>query len=298
MVSQATIQTLTSYDVKVLHLESTDVCQASCPACGRETDSLFNKSEHNYLTVVSISNIIDDDVIKNLDKMFMCGDYGDPAANKHSLDIYRYFRQLNPNIILGMNTNGAIQNTDWWRQLAGILNQQHDYVVFSIDGLKDTNDIYRRGVVWEKLIDNASAFISAGGNAHWDMLVYEHNEHQVELCERLAQEMGFKMFGAKVSKRESPVNWLKHPKGWSRPLVNTGVIDCFVEKEQSIYITAKGELRPCCWHGFSNGTSLEEFPLLKQTWTTSNHNPICKRTCTKSKNVTPFNNQWQRKTVF
>jgi len=33
--------------------------------------------------------------LRNLDKMVMCGNYGDPAAGKHTLGILSYFRGLN-----------------------------------------------------------------------------------------------------------------------------------------------------------------------------------------------------------
>ena len=178
-------------DIKVLHLEPTDVCQAACPMCARETDKDFNKTRQRHLTIEQIVKHFDEEKIKALDKMFMCGNYGDPAAGKHTLDIYNYFRQLNPNIVLGMNTNGGIRNTEWWKELATILSHPRDYVVFSIDGLEDTNHIYRRNVKWDRLMENAQAFIDAGGRAEWDYLIFKHNEHQILDALKLSRELGF-----------------------------------------------------------------------------------------------------------
>jgi MoaA/NifB/PqqE/SkfB family radical SAM enzyme len=129
--------------------------------------------------------------IQKLDKMFMCGVYGDPAAGKHSMDIYQHFRNINPTITLGMNTSGSLQSPLWFSKLGKAFNLLYDYVVFSIDGLEDTNHIYRKNSNWNKIIENAQAFIDAGGSAHWDMLVYKHNQHQVDQCEQLAKDMGF-----------------------------------------------------------------------------------------------------------
>ena len=78
-------------DIQVLHLEPTDICQASCPQCARETDTTFNKKIQRWLTVENIQNILSDSFISNLDKMFMCGNYGDPAAGQ-ALEIIDYFR--------------------------------------------------------------------------------------------------------------------------------------------------------------------------------------------------------------
>ena len=66
--------------IKVLHIEPTDVCQAACPLCARETDPTFNKSSKHHLRIEHIQQHFSDQVIAGLDKMFMCGNYGDPAS--------------------------------------------------------------------------------------------------------------------------------------------------------------------------------------------------------------------------
>jgi hypothetical protein len=224
----------------------------------------------------------------------MCGVYGDPAAAKHTLDIYRWFRQLNPNITLGMNTNGAIQNTFWWHELGHMFNQQLDYVVFSIDGLEDTNATYRRGVDWSKLMANADAYISAGGSAHWDMLVYRHNQHQVDECEQLARDMGFKWFRAKISSRELLNSNLQTPTGWQMPVTGKGPIQCHVLREKSAYIDAQGRLSPCCWLGGSQSNTITDIKQVQTTWKSSAPNATCQFACGTTDSKTSFSSQWQR----
>ena len=291
---QTTAQTLKLFEtVRVLHLESTDVCQAECPLCARETDLSFDKRVRNWHDVNSIKRLLPEKVIYRLDKMFMCGNYGDPAANDESLQIFSYFRQVNDSIVLGMNTNGGLQGQWWWARLANVLYKPTDYVVFSIDGLEDTNHIYRKNVNWDRLINNARTFIEAGGNAQWDMLVYEHNEHQVDACEQLAKDMGFKWFRTKVSKRPSNISWLKQPKGYSSPVVEQGPIDCFRNKDSSLYINAKGQIYPCCWLGYGTNT-IDKFEEIQASWGTDNCNPVCKMTCSSSNLGTSFTNQWTK----
>lgn len=286
-------------DIKVLHLESTDVCQAACPLCARERDPLFDKSNKNHLTVDQILKHYNDDAIAKLDKVFICGVYGDPAAGKHTLDIFRYFRKINPTITLGINTNGALQTTFWWHELAQLLNQPQDYVVFSIDGLEDTNAIYRVNVNWKKLMSNAKAFIAAGGSAHWDMLVYRHNQHQVDECEKIAKEMGFTWFRAKVSKREY-ISGLQQPLGYEEPVVHTGPINCYVLAEKSAYIDAQGKQYPCCWLGGLKTKHIEDISEVENTWATDNPHPVCKLSCsTISGTATSnFKNQWRREVAL
>lgn len=277
-------------EIKVLHLEPTDVCQAACPLCARETDVNFDKSQKHHLTIDQVLNHIDRESIQNLDKMFMCGNYGDPAAGRHTLEIYRYFRAINPEITLGMNTNGAIQNTAWWQILGEIFHRQQDYVVFSIDGLEDTNHIYRRGVDWHKLMENAKSYISTGASAHWDMLVYQHNEHQVDASEQLARDMGFSWFRAKVSKRKI-INGLHYPLGWQKPHLTTNQIDCHALREKSTYIDAQGRLHPCCWLGHQDPV---DFEMIQQSWQTSHAETVCQQNCSIQELGTNFTNQWQR----
>lgn len=279
--------------IKVLHIEPTDVCQAACPLCARETNPDFNKSDQRHLRVEHIQRLYTEKQLKKLEKVFMCGDYGDPAAGKYTLDLYRYFRTLNPEVVLGMNSNGGLQTTFWWYGLAKILNQPQDYCVFSIDGLEDTNATYRKNVNWAKVMSNAESFISAGGSAHWDMLVYKHNQHQVDECEQLARDLGFKWFRAKVSKRPM-IGGLEAPINWQQPIKKLGAIRCHAIAEKSEYIDARGRQIPCCWLGNSVVDPITNIETVKATWTTDTPNPICAGNCSVNKNRTVFEDQWQR----
>lgn len=280
-------------DISVLHLESTDVCQAACPLCARETDPLFNKNEKNHLTYEQIKSCFPEDRIKQLEKMFMCGVYGDPAAGKNTLDIYRKFREVNPTITLGMNTNGGLRPKEWWRKLAQILNQTYDYVGFSIDGLRDTNHLYRINVNWDTMMENISAFIAGGGSAHWDMLVYRHNQHQVEEARKLADEMGFTWFRAKVSKRPE-TKTIRYPIKWKLPSpVNNGSIKCAALNEKTAYIDSRGRIRPCCWLAERQYDDINSFDNLKLGWITDNPHHVCAKNCRTFDEKTFYSEQWR-----
>lgn len=282
-------------NIKVLHLESTDVCQAVCSLCFRETDQNFRKDRQHHLTIEHINKHFDQQQIAKLNKMFMCGNYGDPAAGKNTLAIYKYFRTVNPDIVLGMNTNGGIQTTFWWHELGGIMQHPHDYVVFSIDGLESINQIYRKNVEWRKVMSNVEAYIAAGGSAHWDMLVYRHNQHQVDECEQLARDMGFKWFRAKVSKRGF-TDRLQQPFGWDVPSVISAQVKCHALGEQSAYIDSQGRMSPCCWLGARQQDFITDFEQVQKSWTSLQPNIVCLDTCGTKDGGSSFSNQWQRET--
>jgi len=189
-------------EIKTVHLEITDKCNAACPMCGRN----INGGEDNpqlpqtELSIEDIQKIFKPEFVRQLDRLYMCGNYGDPIAARDTLESFEYFRSSNSKINLSMHTNGSAKRLDWWRQLAETIGSK-GYVVFSIDGLEDTNHLYRQNTIWSKIMENAEAFIAAGGRARWDYIVFAHNEHQVEAAESLSVKMGFERFQYKKSAR-------------------------------------------------------------------------------------------------
>jgi len=284
-------------NIKILHLEPTTVCNAACPQCPRT----FKKFTYAELSLGKCKSLFSQQFIGQLTKMFMCGNYGDPAAARDTLQIFQYFKSVNPNITLGMNTNGSIRSPKWWGELASVLNGPRDWVTFSIDGLEDTNHIYRINTQWYRIMENAEAFISAGGQAHWDMLVFEHNEHQVEQALKLANKMKFNRFQVKVSRRHksTPIPFLKPPKNYKDPVIESTDIKCRALAEQSIYVDAMGKWHPCCWQGFqqSDYDLSNRFNELIQSWTNT-PNRICKNTCGVKDGNDSFGNQFQKTIIL
>lgn len=280
--------------VKILHMEITSLCNAACPQCSRFVGKDLNPDiDLSELSLSDIQGKLSTAFVKNLDKMFMCGNYGDPAASRHTLDVYRWFRQVNPDITLGMNTNGSIKTESWWQQLGKILNRQRDYVVFSLDGLADTNHIYRRNVNWQRVMANVKSFIAAGGRAHWDMLIFRHNEHQVEQARQLAADMGFAEFRCKVSRRfgSIPVEYLQPPVKYQPDFHSTDditEISCSAYNERSVYMDYKGNILPCCWIGSSVNKATPAWPWPFKPDVSV---PVCKRTC-GVQGQSNYNKQW------
>lgn len=192
----------TYQDIRVVHLEMTDSCNAACPMCARNINGGEDNPQlpNTELTLDNIKSIFKSSFIKQLDRIYMCGNYGDPIAAKDTLQTFEYLRQENNKVMLSMHTNGSAKKPEWWAELAKVLGRK-GYVVFSLDGLGDTNHLYRQNTVWSKIMENAEAFIKAGGRARWDYIVFAHNEHQVEDAENLAKTMGFERFQYKKSAR-------------------------------------------------------------------------------------------------
>jgi hypothetical protein len=255
--------------------------------------------------LVRIKSIFPEQFVRDLSKVFACGNFGDPCAARECLEIFRWFREVNPNITLGLNTNGALRDTRFWQNMGQLLSGELDYCVFSIDGMATTNDMYRQGVMWHRIMQNASAFITAGGRAHWDMLVFRHNQHQVDLCREHAVKLGFVRFRTKVSSRfqERPVKFLAPPKDFV-PVTADGPVDCHAVREQSIYMAATGEILPCCFIGsevFRMDERLRQLiadPVaLAASWANNPH-AVCTKFCATADKQTRFASQFQEDTAL
>ena len=121
----------------------------------------------------------------------MCGNLGDPIMAKDTLGIMQYLRKHNAGMTLQMHTNGSARTVDWFKGLADVGVK----IVFGIDGLKDTHALYRISTDYDKILKNAQAFIDAGGDARWDMLVFKHNEqHHTQLFLILQEQQQFKNY--------------------------------------------------------------------------------------------------------
>ncbi len=186
---------MTSFDyakIDEYQLEITTYCNAACPQCPRNISG-GGVNPHlplKHLSRETIDRAFTPELCSRVRQIFFCGSYGDPIVHPDFLDILRDFRSKNPTLWLYIHTNGGVHDTAWWAELAEILNG-YGKIDFGIDGLEDTNHLYRRGVKFDKAINNAQAFIQAGGKAQWNYIVFKHNEHQIESARMLSEIIGF-----------------------------------------------------------------------------------------------------------
>ena len=183
-------------------LEITTYCNAACPQCPRNNNG---SGTNPYLSLEHLSRSVIDSAFSKklctrLRQIFFCGSYGDPIMHPAFLDILRDFRRKCPTLWLYIHTNGSAHDTDYWQSLAKIING-YGQVDFNIDGLKDTNHLYRRNTDFDKIINNATAFINTGGRAVWNYIVFEHNQHQVKAAQQLSNSLGFCEFKYRATGR-------------------------------------------------------------------------------------------------
>jgi len=238
-------------NIKEIHIEPTSLCNAECPQCARNMrgKGLNPNIKLGSLDLIFFQKSFNEENIKNINKIFFCGNVGDPCATPDLLKIFIYLKSIKKDIVLGINTNGSLKTKEWFKELGNILQGPLDYVVFSIDGLEDTNNIYRRNTNWQKIIENAESYISTGASAHWDMLVFQHNKHQIEQAQSLAKKIGFSWFRSKITDRwdiYDPTELLKPAEVYLKPNYHTLDIVCEKDRDCSIFIDYTGRVWPCC----------------------------------------------------
>jgi MoaA/NifB/PqqE/SkfB family radical SAM enzyme len=265
-------------DIKTVHIELTDKCQAQCPMCARnyhggETRPFIRNSD---ISIKQFKEWFPRKFLAQLDNFYSCGNYGDPAFAQDCLEIYSYVRECNPTVRLALHTNGGMRNPAWWTQLA----QHNIEVIFAVDGFKGKHELYRKNTNFDKVIENLTAFCKAGGNARVDSLVFAHNENEVDELEKYILGLGVKsvnfvsttrfyeMTEYEVHDNTGAVEYYLKPAQSERfkktpnealvKLVDKSYRDSLIQKstinpkcvtEQGIYVDPYGDIFPCCWLG-------------------------------------------------
>tara|TARA_B110000902_G_scaffold261295_1_gene335793 strand:+ start:437 stop:1519 length:1083 start_codon:yes stop_codon:yes gene_type:complete len=267
------------------HIELTDKCNARCPQCSRNVIDKGVLQERPDLAFIELSlndyKSIFKDLKYNAKNFTFCGNFGDPVFAKDFYEIIQYtiedvIRPVGTGLV-NIHTNGGFRSPKWWAKLGKMMSAYDNHLItFSIDGLEDTHHLYRVNTRYHRVVENARAFINAGGNAEWSFIRFGHNEHQEKEARRLASEYGFKnfipidtqrfwtsdkvdfKFNTKeftITRSSSAASDMK--KKQSANYKNNIIeikqqkddIDCQVSKKNEMYIDCAGDIHPCCWLG-------------------------------------------------
>lgn len=263
-------------NIRSLHIELTDKCQAQCPMCARNYlgGAVRPFIKNGDISIDQFKEWFPKEFLSQLDNFYSCGNYGDPAFAKDCLEIYSYVRSCNPSARLAIHTNGGMRNPEWWAELAKVTTE----VIFAVDGFKGKHEVYRKNTKFEKVIANMTAFIDAGGRAKVDSLVFAHNEHDVEALEEYLLGLGvhsvnfvsttrfyemesfpvqdvdgnhlYNLYPAQrpqfKRKVNIPLQKLLEKENLDATL-SSAVITPICETGQGIYVDPYGNIFPCCW---------------------------------------------------
>lgn len=272
---------LSLHEIQQIQIELTTRCNARCPMCMRNYRGMDYNSGYPdaELTLAHIQHILSPEFLQQIVQVRFNGNLGDFATAQDALPIAHWLRDQGVGVYV--NTNGSLRTSDWWARLAklGVT------VGFALDGMADTHALYRQGTCWHTVIQHARAFIDAGGQAIWRFIPFDHNQHQLEACRQLSQDMGFVSFenidegrncGPVYTRAGQFSHWLGQPYAgqismappkvqdlvashvtWFDPRTVKChrdtvplVINCHHKRAKELYIAADGSVYPCCYLGF------------------------------------------------
>lgn len=276
-----------------IHLEISSNCNSRCLDCQRyitSTDIVNPNIEignKGLIDLHMVDNIFDDNICKNARYLNLTGTYGDFITHPNVFDILihigkkidlfkneRINSNLKPNLMLMAETNGGLHNTDWWRNLADIILKYYSNssnIIFGLDGVdNEMHQLYRRGVDYNKVLENAKSLSNAGINTTWSMIVFEHNKNYVQEAENLSKDYGFSKFKIRRSRSRfkhvekytvkenkknnisnKDIETLKSYKEIGKPLIQDTVkVSCEWKNKNQISIDYTGRVWQCCYFSF------------------------------------------------
>ena len=262
-------------NLKTVDSEITNRCNAACTLCARTgihngVSDIIKGMKIRDVELDDWKGILTSKNGKNISKIYYCGNYGDPMMHPKAFEMFKQNQELGIKL-QRPDTNGGMKNKSWWSELGKLKSLN---VNFAIDGLSDTNHIYRRNTNYEKIIENARAYIDSGGNAFWTMIVFKHNQHQVEEAREVAKKYGFKNFSIKKTTAGLDPNNPEHShiqpyrkrnvqpeirerisfptiKEYRANIISKGhqqyevIPKCVTESQ--MYLTSDRLILPCCW---------------------------------------------------
>jgi len=261
------------------HLELTDKCNAACPMCGRTQQMArclpdMTKVKNIELELDLIKRNFTPDLCSRISEIDLCGGLGDPPAARECFEVCEYFIDSGIKVIL--SSNGGLRSETWWKRLGELFEGTTSLVEFHIDGLEDTNHLYRVNTRFGKIMKNAEAFLGSGGTAEWHFIPFQHNEHQISEALERSREMGFSTFRIIDTIRfgkenrfayQLPDGRMQELKPADPELLRTFQTDadetslsdaggdsdtatavrCKSEVQNRPYIVATGAVSACCW---------------------------------------------------
>lgn len=197
-----------------LNIDSSSRCNLSCPGCSRTRaiSSGTNLDISDMPMEYFYALVRPENRITNLSYNLSLSD---PIYSGVFVEQLEYLNTLgNDRPKVNISTNASGRNEKWWKHLAKILDNK-DRVEFAIDGLEDTNHIYRVNSKWPSIMQAANTLRENWpGKMMWRYVIFEHNVHQVKQAKELAIQLGFDMFRPVVGDGRTPREMLLKSKTW------------------------------------------------------------------------------------
>ena len=168
------------------NIETTHRCRLQCPFCqrqrkgGKEKVKLAGEfSYESFHKVYDFTNSIN-----------FCGQISDPIYHTNFLKILEIKKNEYPNNRMYIKTNGSGKKLSWWGKDYDFSDETTEWT-FGLDGAsQDTANIYRVGTDFDNVFKVMQLGVKRSLDIIWQFILFEHNEHELELAKKLSNENG------------------------------------------------------------------------------------------------------------
>ena len=206
--------------------ELNNICNLMCPQCVRNVIK-DGKLQWRYDDLNKVDTTLPTfrTAYKNIrhpvSHIRFIGNLSEPVLSKDFLPICKFLK-TETDTAFQVSTHGSVRTPGYWRKLGKIFNgNPKNIIFFSVDGVgNESLQNYRIGANFDKIMENAKAFIEGGGKAIWRMIIFKHNQHQIEEARALAESLGFWEFISIQTQRRHHMNEVYEYRGRKRILEN------------------------------------------------------------------------------
>jgi MoaA/NifB/PqqE/SkfB family radical SAM enzyme len=272
---------------KKIQFELSNLCNALCLGCVRTDTTNYNESksiikDKKLVSLETFEKLTSDPLMSSVELLEFCGTIDEPLMHPEFFEILEIAKKINTNFKIVIHTNASLRPKKDWTRLAKLLKTFKSHrILFSIDGIDEQHEFYRQKTNYKKIIENAQSFISAGGFAVWQYLVFPWNTHQVDQAKEISQTLGFREFVTRIDRSGisrlsvadiKKIKSLDRKKDQdqndveklieSRKSIQNYSITCRYRDEGMYFMSYDSRLWPCCFisNGFlANEDSQREF---------------------------------------
>ncbi|RJP68700.1 MAG: radical SAM protein [Candidatus Abyssobacteria bacterium SURF_17] len=182
----------------IAQVEPTNFCNLSCPLCF--TTSVTPSRTRSVLPFDTFKKLIDE--VGDYLLLIILWNWGEPFLNPDIFKMISYAKSRN--IVVHSSTNGNVRFDE--AKAEQLVDSGLDSLVFGVDGAtRETYSVYRKGGDLDQVIASIKAIVSAKKRKgamtprlNFRFVVMKHNEHEIPMARRLAEELGVDFFTLKT----------------------------------------------------------------------------------------------------
>lgn len=235
--------------MSILHVEVTNRCPLECPACPRTTWKEITKRsvDKSDLSIDAFENFLDCADGQQVETLLLCGDYGDCIYYPDLFNFIKKFRHKK----FYLSTNGSRRTKEFWLQLAELLTKD-DTIVFGIDGLEDTNHLYRKNSDWTSIMLGIDIMSKSQAKVKWQTIAFSFNQNSLHDIKIFAESKGAEFFSIKTHRYGDdslkPTSTLIEKNyEWQDSFSNNTPIIIEPQCDIAKVVTCNGYYLPCDW---------------------------------------------------